>query len=322
MLLRDLYYLIKPTLPRRLRMMLRRRYATRIRSRSAGVWPILQEAGNRPAGWPGWPGQHRFAFVLTHDVEGVRGLEQCRRLAELEMRLGFRSSFNFVPDGDYSATAELRGWLQDHGFEVGVHDLHHNGRLYSDRAGFARKAARINQYVREWNASGFRSGFMHHNLDWLGDLDVLYDSSTFDTDPFEPQPDGVHTIFPFFVDRSAPDKNTGGQGRDGYVELPYTLPQDSTLFLILGERDTTIWQQKLAWIAEKEGMALLNSHPDYVDFDTGRSSHAAYPASWYEDFLAYVNSAHRGRFWNPLPRELAGWYRDSIAAARQDRGNA
>jgi len=27
----------------------------------------------------------------------------------------------------------------------------------------------------------------------------LYDSSTFDTDPFEPQPDGRHTMFPFRV---------------------------------------------------------------------------------------------------------------------------
>ena len=53
--------------------------------------------------------------------------------------------------------------------------------------------------MREWNAVGFRSGFMHHNLDWLHDLEVSYDSSTFDTDPFEPQPDGANTIFPFWV---------------------------------------------------------------------------------------------------------------------------
>ena len=50
---------------------------------------------------------------------------------------------------------------------------------------------RINGYAREWGASGFRSGFMLRNLDWLHDLDVQYDASTFDTDPFEPQPDGT-----------------------------------------------------------------------------------------------------------------------------------
>ena len=76
----------------------------------------------------------------------------------------------------------------------------------------------INGYLQEWNAVGFRSPSMQHNLDWIHDLDIEYDASTFDTDPFEPQSDGMGTIFPFLV----PEQN--GQG--GYVELPYTLPQD------------------------------------------------------------------------------------------------
>jgi hypothetical protein len=42
---------------------------------------------------------------------------------------------------------------------------------------------------------------MLRNLDWLHDLDVQYDASTFDTDPFEPQPDGRHTMFPFWMPR-------------------------------------------------------------------------------------------------------------------------
>ena len=40
---------------------------------------------------------------------------------------------------------------------------------------------------------------MYHNLDWIHDLDIYYDASTFDTDPFEPQPDGFKTIYPFTV---------------------------------------------------------------------------------------------------------------------------
>ena len=67
---------------------------------------------------------------------------------------------------------------------------------------------------------------MLRNLDWLHDLDTLqYDASTFDTDPFEPQPHGRHTIFPFWV----PCPNGNGSGlpasSEGYVELPYTLCQ-------------------------------------------------------------------------------------------------
>ena len=105
---------------------------------------------------------------------------------------------------------------------------------------------------------GFRSPCMYHNLDWLHDLHIKYDASTFDTDPFEPQPDGVCTIFPFQVKDDRQDK--------GYVELPYTLPQDFTLFIILREESIDIWKKKLAWIAENGGMALLNTHPDYMSF--------------------------------------------------------
>ena len=93
---------------------------------------------------------------------------------------------------------------------------------------------------------------MFHKLDWLHDLDIQYDASTFDTDPFEPQPEGVATIFPFWKE--------GAKGR-GYVELPYTLPQDSTLFLLFGELNPDTWLRKLDWVASRGGMALVVVHP-------------------------------------------------------------
>src|SRR5262249_30281051 len=148
------------------------------------------------------PNGKQFAVVLTHDVEGQSGLEKCRKLMALEAKLGFRSSFNFVPEGEYQVGRELREELSRSGFEVGVHDLHHDGKLYRSRCEFERTAVRINQYLKEWNAVGFRAGFMLHNLEWLHDLNVEYDASTFDTDPFEPQPDGVSTIFPFWAPRT------------------------------------------------------------------------------------------------------------------------
>jgi hypothetical protein len=42
---------------------------------------------------PGWPNGKKFALVLTHDVESAEGLDKCYQLAEIEERLGFRSSF-------------------------------------------------------------------------------------------------------------------------------------------------------------------------------------------------------------------------------------
>ena len=197
MIARWVYYAIKPYVDWRLRLAFRRGLAVRKLRAATGVWPILESAGRPPEDWPGWPEEKQFAFVLTHDVEGRLGLDRVRRLAEREMELGFRSSFNLVPEGEYRSSRDLRDWLQSEGFEVGVHDLRHDGSLYRSRADFDRQAPRINYHLKDWGAVGFRAGFMFHNLDWLRQLDVEYDASTFDTDPFEPQPDGAGTIFPF-----------------------------------------------------------------------------------------------------------------------------
>lgn len=295
MLLTRLYYRFKPYIPRALRMSLRRRRAGKILARCQGVWPINEAAAAPPAGWPGWPEGKKFAFVLTHDVESPQGLAQVRQLAELEMELGFRSSFNFIPEGPYQVPDDLRAWLTAHGFEVGVHDLHHDGHLYQSRQSFAKSAQRINHYLKEWGAVGFRSGFMLRQLDWLHDLEIAYDASTFDTDPFEPQPDGTLTIFPFMV----------GSGRRRYLELPYTLPQDSTLFLTLGETGPAIWQKKVDWIARKGGLALLNLHPDYLQFEGPAQPGKTYPVSYYREFLTHVAEQFRDDYWQALPKEVA-----------------
>jgi hypothetical protein len=299
------YYSVKPFVPRSLRWALRRQRAVGIRERNAATWPINSAAATTPEGWQGWPGGKRFAIVLTHDVESGEGLAKVRKLAELEQSCGLRSSFNFIPQGGYGVPGELRTWLAERDFEVGVHDLYHDGKLYHSRSGFREKAAHINRHLREWGAVGFRSGFMLRQLDWLHDLDAEYDASTFDTDPFEPQPDGCRTIFPFFV----PDRDRPAGA--GYVELPYTLPQDSTLYLLLGERSPEIWLRKLDWIAEHGGLALVNIHPDYIDFNRSDFAHFRYPVSLVSELLNYVNSRYAGQFWNPLPKELAAWFRHS-----------
>src|SRR2546425_10248609 len=106
MILRKIYYALKPATPSALRMAVRRIYARGLLRRLSTSWPINEVAGTVPEGWPGWPDGKKFAFVVTHDVESRKGLERCRELAQMEMRLGFRSSFNFVPEGKY-ATPEL-----------------------------------------------------------------------------------------------------------------------------------------------------------------------------------------------------------------------
>jgi hypothetical protein len=295
-----LYYLIKPSLPTVIRLSARRWWARRKRAARASRWPILECAGVAPKDWSGWPEDCKFAFVLTHDVESQRGLDRVRQLAELEMSLGFRSSFNFIPEGTYQVPSELRDWLVENDFEVGVHDHRHDGKLYNSRESFRAGATRINRYLKEWDAVGFRSGFMFHNLEWIKELNVAYDASTFDTDPFEPQPDGVKTIFPFWV---------GSREGEGYVELPYTLVQDSTLFVILQETSNDIWKQKLKWIESRGGMALLNVHPDYIAFGNARPTQDEFPVHHYAEFLSWVKETRSDNYWHALPRGVADFCR-------------
>ena len=77
--------------------------------------------------------------------------------------------------------------------------------------------------------------FINNNV-WLHELKIEYDSSTFDTDPFEPQPEPVTTIFPFVVMKHP-------EVLSSYVEIPYTLPQDFTLYVLMKEKTNEIGQK-------------------------------------------------------------------------------
>jgi glycosyltransferase involved in cell wall biosynthesis len=302
MIIERTYFALKPFMPWPLRILLRRMRAQHKRKTHSAVWPIDERAATVPPNWPGWPEGKKFAFVLSHDVEGKKGVQRVERLAQTEAKYGFRSCFNFVPEGEYRVSDALRATLEQGGFEVGVHGLTHNGKLYQSKAGFARKAARIRHYLERWNAVGFRSPLMQHELEWMHLLGAEYDSSTFDTDPFEPQPDGVRTIFPFWV---------SGPNQTGYVELPYTLVQDFTLFVVLREPNIDIWKQKLDWVAAHGGMALLNTHPDYLCFD-GKPGPDEASVALYEEFLQYAREKYEGAYWAARPVDVARYYRDSV----------
>ena len=294
------YYALKPWIPRNVQLMARRAWIRRKMGQYGSVWPIDAGAGAPPADWPGWPEKKRFALVLTHDVEDLRGLLRVTGLMEMEERLGFRSSFNFVPE-KYEVSPELRMDLEKKGFEVGVHGLNHDGKYLNSREFFADRARRINRYLKEWNAVGFRMPAMHHKLDWFHDLHIEYDASTFDTDPFEPYPDGVGRIFPFIVSNS-------GNGKR-YVELPYTLPQDFLVFILLRENHLETWRRKMEWVVEKGGMVLLIAHPDYMNFGETKMEVEEYPLKYYRTFLEYVRDTYRGEYWNALPREISAYTR-------------
>jgi peptidoglycan/xylan/chitin deacetylase (PgdA/CDA1 family) len=296
MLLNRVFYTLKPVIRRRLQIFLRRQIAPYKRKKYAHIWPIDLSAGKPPIGWKGWPEGKKFALVLSHDVDTQKGHDNVLKLAEIDEEMGFRSSFNFVPER-YNNSNSLMRDLKSRGFEIGIHGLKHDGKLFRSRKIFNQRAVRINSYIKKWNITGFTSPAMHHNLEWMHNLNIKHSISTFDTDPFEPQPEGVRTIFPLIV-RSDFNHRV-------FVELPYTVPQDHTVFIILKETDTSIWEKKIDWIAKKGGMALLNSHSDYMNFDGSNLGLEEYPAEYYKKFLNYIKTKYKDHYWAGLPSEIA-----------------
>ncbi len=232
-----------------------------------------------------WPDGARFAFVPTHDVETADGLRNIERIANMEEELGFRSSWNIVPH-KYPVDRGLLRELQSRGFEIGVHGYNHDGKLFTSRAVFDSRAPAINAALAAFGAVGFRAPMVHRNLEWLQSLQIEYDASCFDVDPYQAMPGGIGGVWPFMAGR--------------FVELPYTLPQDHTLFVALNERDGRIWSEKLDFVAKLCGMALFITHPDYLDSDDRRA--------------AYRRLLERARemdgMWHALPRQVAAWWRE------------
>jgi peptidoglycan/xylan/chitin deacetylase (PgdA/CDA1 family) len=298
MLANKLYYYLRPAIPRSVQIAIRQYIVELKLRRSSALWPIDPAAGKKPADWPGWPEGKKFALILTHDVDTAVGQENCIKLKDLEKHLGFRSSFNFVPER-YPVSAEVLEILRESGFEIGVHGLNHDGKLFNSKRLFSERAARINHFLKEWRAVGFRAPAMHHNLEWMHELNIDYDASTFDTDPFEPQSDGVGSIFPFYVEGSGESK--------GYYELPYTLPQDFTAFILMKNNNIDIWKTKLDWIAECGGMALLNTHPDYMNFNGLPSRIEEYSYERYVEFFSYLEEQYHDDYCNLLPSELVSY---------------
>ncbi len=299
---KKIYYILRPLIPRSMQLSMRRRFIKTQIEKYKDVWPILEKAATPPKNWKGWPENKKFALVLTHDVELQGGHDKCPQLMKLEMDLGFRSCFYIVPER-YNVDPRLRAMLVENGFEVGLHGLNHDGKLYESKETFLYRAGRINEYMKEWNAVGFRSPAMHHNLEWIHNLNIEHDASTFDTDPFEPQPDGAETIFPFWV------KGTGNF--KGYVELPYTLPQDFALYIIMQEKDNSLWKNKVDWIVSKGGMVLLDVHPDYINFDKRPNGPEEFPLEFYSGLLEYIKSKYEGQYWHVLPQEMAKFWREN-----------
>jgi len=297
-----LYYKVKRFIPRSVQTATRRVLARTQKNPEFPNWPLddsvhrllrfyakcLLLAGGGaqlPFRWF-WPEGQHAALILTHDVEGEAGLRLAVDLADLEEERGLRSSFNIVADWypiDWGIVDELR----HRGFELGTHGIHHDRSMFASRENFEAQRPQLAAMAERLGAVGFRSPATHRVVDWLAELPMEYDCSIPHSDPFEPQPGGCCSLWPFFL--------------GDVVELPYTLPQDHTLFTLLGHKSIDVWRAQVEDIEELNGLAQVLSHPDpgYLGDPDKRAL--------YVEFLDFV--CEREGLWRPLPREVADWWR-------------
>jgi hypothetical protein len=235
-----------------------------------------------------WPDDQMSAAIVTHDVETSSGVKFCSAAMDIDEEFDIRSSFHFIPEGRYTTPDSLVSEIRRRGFEVDIHDLNHDGRLYWGHKEFLRRAAKINQYARQFGANGFRSGVLYRNTDWYDAFDFSYDMSIPNVGHLDPQPGGCCTVMPYFVGR--------------ILELPVTTAQDYVLFQILGEYSIELWVRQMNLIQDGHGLISLIVHPDYL---VERRARATYLA-----LLTYLTRLRSEvGLWIALPGEVNRWWR-------------
>jgi peptidoglycan/xylan/chitin deacetylase (PgdA/CDA1 family) len=292
--LRKIYYYCKPLIPRFLQIYLRQLKAKNVDDNGyEGIEQIYKETFKKELRKLGkksyfiwfWPKGYKMASIITHDVETAEGFKNVLRLADIDEKYGFRSSFEFVPE-KYNIDFKILDELKDRGFEVAIHGLNHDGKLFNSEKVFKERLSKIKLYVDKWGIGGFRSPSLLRNALWMQNFDFLWDSSFPDWDPYGPRPGGSKTIFPFFISPKT-------------VELPVTMVQDHTLFEILGKNDISVWKDKIKYIEILNGLINIIIHPDYI-FKYNR-------IEYYSQYLNFLQS--KENIWHSLPMDLADWWK-------------
>jgi hypothetical protein len=301
---RRTYYAMRPFLPTSVRKHLQRvAFRGWDRAHFPG-WPIDQtvdrlfdrmmacviraHSGERiPFIWF-WPDGYSSCATMTHDVETDAGRDFCGNLMDLDDAFGIKASFQVVPEGRYEVSDAFLGTLRERGFEINVHDFNHDGDLFRDREEFLRRVARINDYGRKFRSVGYRSAVLYRNLEWYEFFDYSYDMSVPNVGHLDPQRGGCCTTKPYFIGK--------------ILEIPVVATQDYTLFNILRQYSTDLWDQQIALVLEQNGLISFIVHPDYLFDKRAREVYSTLLSS-----LAKLRS--QSKLWIPLPRELNDWWR-------------
>ena len=306
----SVYYALRPGLPVSFRRHLQRRWLRGWEDKPFPHWPVdrsvdqmfeklmtlrLQMTGTQrvPFVWF-WPEGKQSCAIMTHDVETAAGLNFRRELMNIDDSFEIKSSFQLIPEARYNATDEVRASIWERGFEVNVHDLKHDGRLFADHETFMQAATRVNEHAKRFGSRGFRSGALYRNVKWFRAFTFSYDMSVPNVGHLDPQPGGCCTVMPFFV--------------GDILELPVTTVQDYTLFHILHLNSSLLWQRQIDSIHEHHGLISVIVHPDYLNSTQARNM--------YLELLTYIARMRaEANLWTALPGDVDTWWRQRHAMA-------
>lgn len=302
--IRKAYYILRPLMPVGFRKHLQRVRFSEWSTIPFPSWPVdftvenLMRSAMRAVLRTGqkkvpfiwfWPDGAESCAVMTHDVEGRAGRDFCARLLDLDDSFGIKSAFQTVPESVSGRADAFVERLRARGFEVNIHDLNHDGSLFRNRHEFLRRAARINKHARELGCKGFRSGSMYREQSWYDAFEFSYDMSVPNVAHLEPQRGGCCTVMPYFV--------------GGVLELPLTTTQDYTLFHILGDYSTSLWEQQIDLIRSRNGLISFITHPDYLIDERAL-------AVYTELLKLLARLRAEGRTWVAMPADVDRWWRD------------
>lgn len=298
------YYAIRPAMPVSVRKHLQRYSLRGWTKKSFPHWPVdtgvetitellmslnfrAQPEKEMPFIWF-WPDGAQACAVMTHDVETIAGRDFCDRLMDIDDSYGIKASFQVIPESRYAVGESYLRNIRERGFEVNVHDLNHDGRLFNDYEEFRLRAALVNKHGKAFGAGGFRAAVLYRNVDWFGLLDFEYDMSIPNVGHLDPQHGGCCTTFPYFI--------------GSILEIPVTMTQDYSLFNILRNYSLSLWEKQMSLILEKHGVMSFNIHPDYILKENEQRV--------YKNLLGHLSQL-RGTagVWIALPGELNKWWR-------------
>jgi hypothetical protein len=249
-----------------------------------------------------WPEGKSACAIMTHDVETTAGRDYCDQTMDFDDEFGIKASFQIVPEKRYTVPEAYLASIRSRGFEINVQGLDHDGNLFHNRAKFLESAGKINEYAIRFGAKGFRSPILYRKTDWFQDMVFSYDMSFPNVARLEAQRGGCCTVMPY----SLPG---------GMTEIPVTVTEDYTLFHILKDYSTTLWERQMEMIVAGHGVINFIIHPDYIAI--GRAG---------DLFRVVLEKLSRLRsdknVWVPLPRDVDRWWRqrNDMNLTRDGRG--